>query len=69
MCFNVFIGVCHADELFLMFTAGYLPRISTADDIKVSETLLDLWTSFAKNGYITIGYILCKSFPPASIVI
>ncbi|XP_046639314.1 venom carboxylesterase-6-like isoform X1 [Daphnia pulicaria] len=43
-------GVCHADELFLMFTAGYLPLISTPDDVKVSETLLDLWTSFAKDG-------------------
>ncbi|XP_057380570.1 venom carboxylesterase-6-like [Daphnia carinata] len=44
------LGVCHADELFLLFTPGYFPRLSVPADLKVSATLIDLWTSFAKNG-------------------
>lgn len=44
------LGVCHADELFLLFSSGLLPRLSVPEDLKVSATLIDLWTSFAKNG-------------------
>ncbi len=49
-----YLGVSHASELFLMFAHGKLPLISTPGDIKVSKLLIDLWTSFAKNGYIFI---------------
>ncbi len=34
-----------------MFAHGKLPVISTLGDIKVSKLMIDLWTSFAKNGY------------------
>ncbi|KAI9554675.1 hypothetical protein GHT06_019951 [Daphnia sinensis] len=44
------LGVCHADELFLLFSPGFLPRLSVPGDIKVSAILVDLWTSFAANG-------------------
>ena len=42
-------GVCHGDELFMMFTAAALPFscIKSADDRRVSENLVNLWTDFA----------------------
>ncbi|XP_057380572.1 carboxylic ester hydrolase-like [Daphnia carinata] len=43
-------GVSHADELLLMFPSLLMPRISNPNDLKVSKMLLDLWTSFAKDG-------------------
>eukprot|EP00092_Neocalanus_flemingeri_P071935 GFUD01088443.1.p1 GENE.GFUD01088443.1~~GFUD01088443.1.p1 ORF type:complete len:306 (-),score=76.68 GFUD01088443.1:461-1378(-) len=42
-------GVCHYDELFLMFKANILPfsTIKSNDDKKVSENLIKMWTDFA----------------------
>ena len=39
-------GVGHADELYLQFSAD----LHTDGDIKVSQMLTDLWTSFASSG-------------------
>jgi len=44
------LGVCHADELFQMFANNLLPGPISADDKKVSQMLIDLWTSFAIEG-------------------
>ena len=43
-------GVCHADENLLLFSSGLLPAIHSKEDLKVSETLIDFWTSFARDG-------------------
>jgi len=42
-------GVCHADELFMMFKphAIPVPLVRSDDDRRVSECLLDTWTNFA----------------------
>ncbi|XP_032786528.2 venom carboxylesterase-6 [Daphnia magna] len=40
----------HSEELYLMFSHILLPRLRSAKDIKVSNMLLDLWTSFAADG-------------------
>ena len=44
-------GVVHGDELLMMFTNKNMPIIKHPDNIKVSNTLIDLWTSFATDGY------------------
>lgn len=43
-------GVVHADELFLMFTNKMFPPLTDPNDLKASNLLLDLWTSFATDG-------------------
>nr|CAH0110476.1 unnamed protein product [Daphnia galeata] len=40
----------HVDEVFLMFSHLFLPRLRSSKDIDVSNMLLDLWTTFAKDG-------------------
>ena len=49
--FNEKYGVCHADELFLMFKMAALPinGVHTDDDRRTSEHLIRLWTNFAKH--------------------
>nr|CAH0103358.1 unnamed protein product [Daphnia galeata] len=47
---NADFGVCHADELMLMFTSNLIPPMTDHSDIRASKMLLDLWTSFAANG-------------------
>jgi Carboxylesterase family len=47
-----FSGVCHADELLVMFSNNLLPPLVDADDIKVSKMLVDLWTSFSSKGSV-----------------
>jgi carboxylesterase type B len=47
---SLFSGVCHADEIFLMFTNMVFPKIKNGEDKQVSKMLLDLWTSFAADG-------------------
>ena len=50
-------GVCHFDELFLMFQNGILPletAFSEEDEI-ISDHLWTLWTNFAKTGDPTPG--------------
>lgn len=43
------VGVCHADELFLMFKAHGLPinPVVSHGDKKVQKELVDMWTNFA----------------------
>ena len=43
-------GVCHADELFLMFKTTLFPQSFSDEDLRVSKTFIDLWTSFAESG-------------------
>jgi len=47
--FKTCCGVCHADELFMMFKAHALPTslLKSDDDKKVSENLINMWTNFA----------------------
>jgi len=42
-------GVCHGDELFMMFKMNILPfsLLKSEDDKKVSENLINMWTDFA----------------------
>jgi len=42
-------GVCHGDELFMMFKAHALPTsfLKSDDDKRVSEDLINMWTDFA----------------------
>ena len=44
-------GVCHADELMLMFSSNLIPPMTDPNDIKVSKMIFDLWTSFSANGF------------------
>ncbi|KZS20997.1 Liver carboxylesterase 1 [Daphnia magna] len=43
-------GAGHTDELYLMFTNDFLPRMNATGDFKVSKILIDLWTTFAQDG-------------------
>lgn len=54
-CCLISIGGTHSEELYLMFSHILLPRLRSANDIKVSNMLLDLWTSFAKDGLLKIA--------------
>lgn len=47
-------GVGHMDEIFMMFPNQFYSALTVPDDIRVSKTLLDLWTTFASNGYLKI---------------
>lgn len=42
-------GVCHGDELFMMFKANALPisTLRSDDDKRVSQNLINMWTDFA----------------------
>lgn len=51
MCAMLLLGVCHGDELFQLFANRLLPGPVNEDDKKVSKMLIDLWTSFAIDGY------------------
>ena len=44
-------GVCHGDELTLLF-GGALNNILPAADRKVSQDIVRWWTNFAKYGYV-----------------
>jgi hypothetical protein len=46
----IFKGVVHTDELLLMFTSMGSPLAKHPHYIKVSNMLVDLWTSFATDG-------------------
>ncbi|XP_046639317.1 venom carboxylesterase-6-like isoform X2 [Daphnia pulicaria] len=48
--FKFDFGVVHGDELLLLFTSTGLPLAKHPHDIKVSNMLVDLWTSFATDG-------------------
>ncbi len=52
---NLKTGVCHADETLLQFRNTIIPELTDPNDKKVSELMLDLWTSFASHGYILRG--------------
>nr|CAH0103364.1 unnamed protein product [Daphnia galeata] len=53
----------HGDELMMMFTNKDSPIIKHPNDIKVSNTLIDLWTSFATNGVPKSNLILGDWLP------
>ena len=42
-------GVCHGDELFMMFKANIFPfsTVKSDDDKRVSDSLINMWTDFA----------------------
>ena len=42
-------GVCHGDELFMLFKAHEVPveQVRSAEDRRVSSSMLDMWTAFA----------------------
>ena len=44
--------VCHADELFVMWKASILPfdTVYTEEDKRVSESMIRMWTNFARHG-------------------
>ncbi|XP_058813020.1 juvenile hormone esterase-like [Topomyia yanbarensis] len=42
-------GTSHADDCFYMFSPPFLPALSAdSDEIRVRDTLVELWTNFAK---------------------
>ena len=51
-------GVCHGDELFLMFQSSQIPlkTIMSEEDKQVSQYLWEMWTNFAKTGDPTPGH-------------
>jgi len=65
------LGVCHMDEVFLMFRHDEVSRswlgdlaLQTEEDIQVSSKLLELWTTFATTGTPASD----KVWPPADDV-
>ena len=44
-------GVTHGDEIFLQFAIPFLPPLLLPLDIATEEALMDMWTSFALDGY------------------
>ena len=44
-------GVCHADEIFLLF-GGALSSIWPSEDNEVSKNMVQWWTDFAKHGFV-----------------
>jgi len=59
-------GVCHADELFMMFKPHAIPvqLVRSEDDRRVSECLLDTWTNFATHHDPTPSDGAWKRFDP-----
>lgn len=45
-------GVCHFDEVLLMFSTDVMPPPSSTEDLRMSQILVDLWTSFAIGGSV-----------------
>ncbi|KAF9804958.1 hypothetical protein SFRURICE_007861 [Spodoptera frugiperda] len=43
-------GVCHADDLMHLFPIGFLTNPISPEDLKMSETIVTLWTNFATTG-------------------
>ncbi|KOB72438.1 Uncharacterized protein OBRU01_12267, partial [Operophtera brumata] len=43
-------GVCHADELMHLFPINFLSKPFSPNDIRISETIITLWTNFATSG-------------------
>lgn len=43
-------GVLHADELMYLFPGSFKDGNLNEDDKKVSQQMVDLWTSFASDG-------------------
>jgi len=59
-------GVCHGDELFIMFKAGALPFscLRSEDDKRVCDNLIKLWTDFATHHNPTPGDNSWARFDP-----
>ena len=70
----LYIGVAHTDEQLLMFGSKFLPPVPPRpDDVKVSQMLIDMWTSFASEGYYScyastniLYHLICSSRVPKS---
>lgn len=48
---QIFLGASHADDTLLVLPMMDDPLNSETDD-EMSKILLDMWLSFAKNGYL-----------------
>jgi Carboxylesterase family len=44
------LGVCHGDDLLMLFTNKLVPPLTTDEDKRMSKMFVDLWTSFAVQG-------------------
>lgn len=55
------LGVVHADDLFMLFNSKMTPPL-TPDDTKASKILIDLWTSFATDGYNHLIFLSFRTF-------
>lgn len=55
-------GVGHGDELLSQFTNSMSPLLSDPKDKKASQLVLDLWTSFATDGYYHLSSFVYYSF-------
>ena len=47
ICSEPWMGVCHADELFYLFS---IPDQRTAEERRLSRDMIRAWTSFARSG-------------------
>ena len=56
----------HGSELFLVFR--FVPHLLSADERRVSDTLIAYWTSFAKDGVPTAseGGVAWPSYDPST---
>ncbi|XP_047041092.1 juvenile hormone esterase-like [Helicoverpa zea] len=43
-------GVCHADDLMHLFPIGFMDKPFSPEDLKMSETIVTLFTNFATSG-------------------
>lgn len=67
---NINLGVTHADELIYLFPSdptyfGYPELVMSDADQQMIDIMVDLWTSFAINGYV-LNYCarMTKIFEP-----
>lgn len=49
------LGTSHADDTFYVTPPKDFMR-TTESDAKISDIFIDIWTSFARNGYLTLTY-------------
>lgn len=48
-------GACHGDDLFYLFKPDFLRFWITKEDRKVIDSMTEMWTNFAKYGYVAIN--------------
>lgn len=59
-------GVCHADELMHLFPIHFLEKPFSDEDIKMSETIITLFTNFATSGNPNKPISLSINWEPAT---